>query len=159
MAAPRSKYSHTWSTLVLLDLLSQWTEEAMWSQLHSTCRNFNTYRQISRGMLDTGYKWDIHQCRPKIKELRQAYQKARESNSHSGAVPKTCHFFKELNAILSGDPTSTVKRTMDTSAGLETANSRLNPKDREVELKDDVEHDRVIRWRSKSGPLIKSGGV
>ncbi|EMP35934.1 hypothetical protein UY3_06900 [Chelonia mydas] len=41
------------------------------------------------------------------------------------------------------DPTSTAKSLVDTSAGLETADSRLNPEnevvDEEVELEDDVE--------------------
>ncbi|EMP42441.1 hypothetical protein UY3_00280 [Chelonia mydas] len=55
----------------------------------------------------------MHQCHAKIKELRQAYQKEREANCRSGAVPKTCCFYKELDIILGGDPTSTAKSPVD----------------------------------------------
>ncbi|EMP29796.1 hypothetical protein UY3_13079 [Chelonia mydas] len=53
------------------------------------------------------HKRDTQHCCAKTKELRQAYQKAREAIHHSGAVLKTCRFYKELHAILCGDPTST----------------------------------------------------
>ncbi|EMP28457.1 hypothetical protein UY3_14439 [Chelonia mydas] len=88
------------------------------------------------------YKPDIHQCRVKIKELKQAYQKAREANHCSGAGPKTCRFYKELYVILGSDPTT--KSPMDTSEGLEAAASGLNPDDEmvdeAVQLEDDVKH-------------------
>ncbi|EMP27131.1 Zinc finger and SCAN domain-containing protein 29 [Chelonia mydas] len=144
MAAPGSKRSPAWSTPELLDLLALWGEEAGQSQLPSSCRNFDTYGQISCGRLDKGYERDTHQCHTKIKELRQAYQKARESNSRSGAAPKTCRFYKELDTILGSDPTSTAKSPANTLVGLETADIGINPEDKiideEVKLEDDVEH-------------------
>nr|XP_042711914.1 uncharacterized protein LOC122174251 [Chrysemys picta bellii] len=51
----------------------------------------------------------------KIKELRQAYQKTREVNSHSGSAPQTCLFYEDLHAILGDDPTTTLKCSMDIS--------------------------------------------
>ncbi|XP_077684886.1 uncharacterized protein LOC144271416 isoform X3 [Eretmochelys imbricata] len=54
-------------------------------------------------------------ARVKVKELRNADCKAREANRHSGAAPATCRFYKELDVILGGDPTSTPSTTMDTS--------------------------------------------
>ncbi|KAM7151689.1 uncharacterized protein RBU57_012239 [Macrochelys suwanniensis] len=60
------------------------------------------------------------QCRVKVKELRNAYRKAREANCRSGGAPATCHFYKELDAILGGDPTSTLRTTMDTSEASST---------------------------------------
>ncbi|EMP35646.1 hypothetical protein UY3_07178 [Chelonia mydas] len=45
------------------------------------------------------------QCRAKIKELRQAYQQVRKANHCSGAAYKTCPFYKELDTILSDNPT------------------------------------------------------
>ncbi|XP_074984857.1 uncharacterized protein LOC142072207 [Caretta caretta] len=66
-------------------------------------------------MMERGHDWDILQCRVTVKELRNAYRKAREANSRSGAAPATCHFYKELDAILGGDPTSTPSTTMETS--------------------------------------------
>ncbi|XP_074800107.1 uncharacterized protein LOC141982175 [Natator depressus] len=48
-------------------------------------------------------------------ELRNAYRKAHEANSHSGAAPVTCRFYKELDAILGGNPTSAQSTTIGTS--------------------------------------------
>ncbi|XP_073189175.1 F-box/LRR-repeat protein 2 isoform X2 [Lepidochelys kempii] len=131
------------TTAELLDLLGIWEKEAVQSQLRSSCRNFNTYGQISCGLCEKGYDWDTVQCIAKIKELSQAYQKAREANLHSAAAPKSCRFNKELDAILCNDPTSTSKRPMDTLVGLETEDSGPNPEDevvdKEMELEDVVE--------------------
>ncbi|EMP30757.1 hypothetical protein UY3_12179 [Chelonia mydas] len=65
-------------------------------------------------MTERGHDWDTLQCRVKVKELRNAYHKAQEANHHSGAVPTSCLFYKDLDAILGGDPTSTVKAIVDT---------------------------------------------
>ncbi|KAM7172793.1 uncharacterized protein RBU57_003621 [Macrochelys suwanniensis] len=65
-------------------------------------------------MIERGHDRDAMQCRIKVKELRSAYRKAREANSRSGAPPKTCRFYKELDAILGGDPTTVPSTTMDT---------------------------------------------
>ncbi|EMP38459.1 Zinc finger and SCAN domain-containing protein 20 [Chelonia mydas] len=92
--AYRSKRSFAWTTAEPLDLISIWGEESVQSQLRSSCRNFDTYRQISQGLCKKGYDRDMLQCRVKIKELRQAYQKAREANCCSDAAPKTCQFYK-----------------------------------------------------------------
>ncbi|EMP33014.1 hypothetical protein UY3_09832 [Chelonia mydas] len=51
----------------------------------------------------------------KVKELRNAYHKSREANCCSSAVPTSCRFYKQLDAIFGGDPTSTEKATVDTS--------------------------------------------
>ncbi|EMP33432.1 hypothetical protein UY3_09416 [Chelonia mydas] len=66
-------------------------------------------------MTERGHDRDALQCRIKVKELRNAFRKAREANSHSGAAPATCCFYKELDAILGGNPISTRSTTMDTS--------------------------------------------
>ncbi|XP_074982310.1 uncharacterized protein LOC142071450 [Caretta caretta] len=58
-------------------------------------------------MKDRGHNKDLKQCRMKLKELRQAYQKTREANGHSGSEPQTCHFYDELHAILGGSATTT----------------------------------------------------
>ncbi|EMP29265.1 hypothetical protein UY3_13613 [Chelonia mydas] len=50
-------------------------------------------------MRDRGYSRDATQCRVKLKELRQAYQKTKESSRHSGTEPQTCRFYAELHAI------------------------------------------------------------
>ncbi|XP_074924388.1 uncharacterized protein LOC142047163 [Chelonoidis abingdonii] len=66
-------------------------------------------------MLERGHDWDALQCKVKVKELQSAYCKVCKGNSHSGAAPMTCHFYKELDAILGGDSTANLRTTMDTS--------------------------------------------
>ncbi|EMP27199.1 hypothetical protein UY3_15709 [Chelonia mydas] len=112
---PRARRSPLWSNGEVLDLISVWGKEAVQSELHSSCRNYDTYRQISRAMMERGHNQDAVQCRVKVKELRNAYHKAREANRHSSAAPTTCCFYEELNEILGGDPTSTPESTVETS--------------------------------------------
>ncbi|EMP25465.1 Zinc finger and SCAN domain-containing protein 29 [Chelonia mydas] len=119
MAGYRTKHILAWTTAELLDLISIWGEESVQSQLRLTRRNRDTYGQISRGLCEKGYDQDTQQCRAKIKELRQAYHKAWEANHHSGGAPKTCCLYKELNAILGGDPTSLADSPVDTSEAAE----------------------------------------
>ncbi|XP_043408012.1 zinc finger and SCAN domain-containing protein 20-like [Chelonia mydas] len=66
-------------------------------------------------MRERGHDRDALQCRVKVKELRDAYRKAREANGRSGAPATTCRFYKELDAILGGDPSSTPSTTTGTS--------------------------------------------
>ncbi|EMP39856.1 hypothetical protein UY3_02916 [Chelonia mydas] len=127
MAAARSKCSPAWTTAELLDLLSIWGEEAVQSQLHFNHRHLCRFREVC---VKKGYDQDTVQCTARVKELRQAYHKAREENHHSSAVPKTCQFYKELDAIFGGDPTCTVKNAMDTLAGLEAVERGPNPEDK-----------------------------
>ncbi|KAM7176623.1 uncharacterized protein RBU57_002241 [Macrochelys suwanniensis] len=111
---PRARRAPVWSNGELLDLIAVWGEEAVQSQLRSSWRNFDTFGQISRAMIERGHDRDAMQCRIKVKELQSAYRKAREANSRSGAPPKTCRFYKELDAILGGDPTTVPSTTVDT---------------------------------------------
>ncbi|EMP31664.1 hypothetical protein UY3_11206 [Chelonia mydas] len=62
-------------------------------------------------MKERGHDRDALHCRVKVKELRNAC----EAYRCSGAAPATCRFYKELDAILGADPTSTPCTTMDTS--------------------------------------------
>ncbi|KAM7159862.1 uncharacterized protein RBU57_010304 [Macrochelys suwanniensis] len=66
-------------------------------------------------MTERGHDWDTLQCRIKVKELRNAYHKVQEANRRSDAAPTSCRFYKELDVILGGNPTSTAKATVDTS--------------------------------------------
>ncbi|EMP37446.1 hypothetical protein UY3_05355 [Chelonia mydas] len=78
-------------------------------------------------MQKKGHKRDMQQCCDKIKEPRQVYQKARETNCSSGAALKTCHFYQELHAILSGNPTSTTKSPLDASGRTGGSDQRSQP--------------------------------
>ncbi|XP_065441486.1 zinc finger and SCAN domain-containing protein 29-like [Chrysemys picta bellii] len=112
---PRTKRAPAWSNGELLDLISVWGEEAVQSQLHSSRRNYDTFGKVSKDMMERGHDRDALQCRIKVKELRSAYRKARDANGRSGAPPVTCRFYKELDAILGVNSTSTPSTTMDTS--------------------------------------------
>ncbi|XP_065415087.1 zinc finger and SCAN domain-containing protein 20-like [Chrysemys picta bellii] len=65
--------------------------------------------------MERGHDQNALQCRIKVKELRSAYRKARDANGCSCTPPATCRFYKELDAILGVNPTSTPSITMDTS--------------------------------------------
>ncbi|KAM7172204.1 uncharacterized protein RBU57_003308 [Macrochelys suwanniensis] len=117
---PHARRSPVWSNGEVLDLISVCGEEAVQSQLHSSRRNYDTFGQISRDMMERGHDQDTLQCRVKVKELCNVYRKACEANSCSGGAPATCHFYKELDVILGGDPTSTLRTTMDTSEASST---------------------------------------
>ncbi|XP_048692355.2 uncharacterized protein LOC125630446 [Caretta caretta] len=112
---PRARRSPVWRNGEVLDLISVCGEEAIQSQLHSSRRNYDTFGQLSRDMMERGHDRDAVQCRVKVKEQQNAYRKTRKANSRSGAAPVTCRFYKKLDAILGGDPTSTLSTTMDTS--------------------------------------------
>ncbi|XP_074820957.1 uncharacterized protein LOC141994619 [Natator depressus] len=68
-------------------------------------------------MKDRGHNRDPKQCRVKLKELRQAYQKTREANGRSGSEPQTCRFYDELHVILGGSATTTPAVLFDSFNG------------------------------------------
>ncbi|EMP38714.1 hypothetical protein UY3_04033 [Chelonia mydas] len=90
-------------------------------------------------MTERGHDWDTLQCRVKVKELWNAYHKAQEANHCFGAAPMSCWFYKELDAVLGGDPTSTAKATVDTSLARMPVKS--GPSQEEEILNEDVEGD------------------
>ncbi|EMP30459.1 Zinc finger and SCAN domain-containing protein 29 [Chelonia mydas] len=112
---PRARRSPAGSNDEVLDFISVGGEEPVQSQLRSSRRNYDTFGQISTDMMERGHDCNTLQCRVKVKELLNTYHKAQEANCPSGAAPVTCRFYKELDAILGGDPTSTPSTTMDTS--------------------------------------------
>nr|XP_048705392.1 zinc finger and SCAN domain-containing protein 32-like [Caretta caretta] len=68
-------------------------------------------------MKDRGHNRDPKQCRVKLKELRQAYQKTREANGRSGSEPQTCRFYDELHAVLGCSATTTPTVCFDSVNG------------------------------------------
>ncbi|EMP34807.1 Zinc finger and SCAN domain-containing protein 29 [Chelonia mydas] len=94
------KRAPAWTEREVRDLITVWGEESVLSELRSSFRNAKTFVKISQGMKDRGHNRDPKQCRVKLKELRQAYQKTREANGRSGSEPQICRFYDELRAIL-----------------------------------------------------------
>nr|XP_048712913.1 zinc finger protein with KRAB and SCAN domains 2-like [Caretta caretta] len=105
MESQNRKRAPAWTEREVWDLIAVWGEESVLSELRSSLRNAKTFVKISQGMKDRGHNRDPKQCRVKLKELRQAYQKTREANGRSGSEPQTCRFYDELHAILGGPAT------------------------------------------------------
>ncbi|EMP34378.1 hypothetical protein UY3_08491 [Chelonia mydas] len=99
-------------------------------------------------MGEKGYTRDTQQCRVKIKELQQAYQKTREANSHSGSAPQTCCLYKELHAVLSGNPTTIPKCFVDTSQELWAASGN-----NEEDIVDEEEEEENV-WQESGGSIL-----
>ncbi|KAM9165639.1 uncharacterized protein ACDP82_002551 [Pangshura tecta] len=102
----------------VLDLIAIWGEDSVLTELRSKRRNEKEFERISKAMMDKGHSRDSVQCRVKVKELRQAYQKTKEANGRSGAGPKTCRFYAELHAILGGCATSSPPLSLDSDLGV-----------------------------------------
>nr|XP_048710432.1 zinc finger and SCAN domain-containing protein 32-like [Caretta caretta] len=94
-------------------------------------------------MKDRGHNRDPKQCRVKLKELRQAYQKTREVNGRSGSEPQTCRFYDELHAILGGSATTTPAVLFDSFNG-DGGNTEAGFRDEEDDDDDDDDDDDVL---------------
>ncbi|XP_065410452.1 myb/SANT-like DNA-binding domain-containing protein 2 [Chrysemys picta bellii] len=121
MQSENRKRAPAWTVREVLDLIAVWGDDSMLSDLCSKRLNANTFEKISKGMMERGHNRDSTQCRVKVKELRQAYQKTKESNGCSGAEPQTCRFYAELHAILGGGATTTAPLTVDSKEGVLSA--------------------------------------
>ncbi|XP_048699432.2 uncharacterized protein LOC125633754 [Caretta caretta] len=117
MESQNRKRAPAWTEREVRDLIAVWGEESVLSELRSSFRNAKTFVKISQGMKDRGHNRDPKQCRVKLKELRQAYQKTREANSRSASEPQTCRFYDELHAILGGSATTTPAVLFDSFNG------------------------------------------
>ncbi|XP_074929774.1 uncharacterized protein LOC142047937 [Chelonoidis abingdonii] len=98
-------------------------------------------------MMEKGHTRDTVQCRMKVKELRQAYQKTKEANGRSGAGPKTCRFYAELHAILGGSATTTPPLSVDSEVGVvisamgeDSADGEDEEEEEEDELAESTQH-------------------
>ncbi|XP_073167883.1 uncharacterized protein [Lepidochelys kempii] len=117
MESQNRKRAPAWTEREVRDLIAVWGEESMLSELRSSFRNAKIFVKISQGMKDRGHNRDPKQCHVKLKELRQAYQKTRGANGHSGSEPQTCRFYNELHAILGGSATTTPAVLFDSFNG------------------------------------------
>ncbi|XP_065454442.1 myb/SANT-like DNA-binding domain-containing protein 2 [Chrysemys picta bellii] len=112
------KRAPAWTDREVLDLIAVWGDESVLSELRSKRRNAKIYETISKAMTETGYSRDATQCRVKIKELRQGYQKTKEANGRSGSQPQTCRFYEALHSILGAATTTTPALTVDSEDGI-----------------------------------------
>ncbi|XP_053888285.1 myb/SANT-like DNA-binding domain-containing protein 7 [Malaclemys terrapin pileata] len=117
MESQDRKRAPAWTEREVRHLLAMWGDESVLAELHSSKRNGKILEKVSKATKDRGHNRDAQQCRMKIKELRQAYHKAREANRRSGAEPPTCHFYAELHAMLRGAATTTPTLCFDSING------------------------------------------
>uniref|UniRef100_A0A8C3SNS7 Myb/SANT-like DNA-binding domain-containing protein n=1 Tax=Chelydra serpentina TaxID=8475 RepID=A0A8C3SNS7_CHESE len=114
MQSQNRKRAPAWTEREVLDLIAVWGDESVLSELRLKRRNAKIYEK----MTDRGYSRDATQCRIKIKEPRQVYQKTKESNGLSGSDPQTCCFYAALHAILGGAATTIPPLSMDSKDGV-----------------------------------------
>ncbi|XP_065448971.1 uncharacterized protein LOC135983118 [Chrysemys picta bellii] len=112
------KRAPAWTDREVLDLIAVWGDESVLSELRSKRRNAKIYEKISKDMSERGYSRDATQCRVKIKELRQGYQKTKEANRRSGSHPQTSRFYEALHSILGAAATTTPPVTVDSEDGI-----------------------------------------
>ncbi|KAM9173110.1 zinc finger and SCAN domain-containing protein 20-like [Pangshura tecta] len=118
MQSQNRKRAPAWTDRELLDLITVWGDKSVLSELRSKKRNAKIYEKISKATTDRGYSRDATQCRVKIKELRQGYQKTKAANGCSGSQPQTCRFYKALQSILGAATTTTPPLTVDSEDGI-----------------------------------------
>ncbi|XP_053885309.1 uncharacterized protein LOC128837794 [Malaclemys terrapin pileata] len=147
MQADNRKRAPAWTVREVLDLIAVWGEDSVLAELRSKRRNAKTFEKISKGMMERGHNRDSEQCRVKVKELRQAYQKTKEANGRSGSEPWTCRFYAELHAILGGAATTTPPVIVDSGSGIvssatpeDSADGGEEEEEEEDELAESTQH-------------------
>ncbi|XP_053875590.1 myb/SANT-like DNA-binding domain-containing protein 2 [Malaclemys terrapin pileata] len=147
MQADNRKRAPAWTVREVLDLIAVWGEDSVVAELRSKRRNAKTFEKISKGMMERGHNRDSEQCRVKVKELRQAYQKTKEANGRSGSEPRTCRFYAELHAILGGAATTTPPVIVDSGSGIvssatpeDSADGGEEEEEEEDELAESTQH-------------------
>ncbi|XP_065421363.1 myb/SANT-like DNA-binding domain-containing protein 2 [Chrysemys picta bellii] len=144
MQADNRKRAPAWTMREVLDLIAVWGEDSVLAELRSKRRNAKTFEKISKGMMERGHNRDSEQCRVKVKELRQAYQKTKEANGRSGSEPRTCRYYAELHAILGGAATTTPPLFVDSGSGIvstpEDSADGVEEEEEEDELAESTQH-------------------
>ncbi|XP_065422836.1 uncharacterized protein LOC135975545 [Chrysemys picta bellii] len=137
MQADNQKRAPAWTVPEVLDLIAIWGEDSVLAELRSKRRNAKTFEKISKGMMERGHNRVSDQCHVKVKELRQAYQKTKEANGHSGSEPRTCRFYDELHAVLGGAATTAPPLTVDSEGGIISSATPEDSADGEEEEEED----------------------
>ncbi|XP_065449274.1 uncharacterized protein LOC135983141 [Chrysemys picta bellii] len=141
MQADNRKRPPAWTVRKVLDLIAIWGEDSVLAELCSKRRNAKTFEKIFKGMMERGHNRDSDQCCVKVKELRQAYQKTKEANGHSGSQPQTCRFYAKLHAILWGATTTTPPVTVDSGSGIVSSATPEDSADGEEEEEEEEEDE------------------
>ncbi|XP_050800266.1 uncharacterized protein LOC127046791 [Gopherus flavomarginatus] len=142
MQSPENrKRAPAWTAQEVLDLIAVWGEDSVLTELHSKRQNEKIFEKMSKAMMEKGHTRDSVQCRVKVKELRQAYQKTKAANGKSGSGPKTCRFYAELHAILGGCATTTPPLSVDSEVGVVISTMAEDSVEGEDEEEEEEEED------------------
>lgn len=99
----------TWSSEEVQALIDIWSDEQISRLLVVTHKNFAVFRLFSEKMAARGFNRTPHQCRIKVKKLRQRYFWVRDLTQKIGSsVEEKSRFvwYKDLDGILGRRPTS-----------------------------------------------------
>ncbi|XP_050817970.1 myb/SANT-like DNA-binding domain-containing protein 2 [Gopherus flavomarginatus] len=142
MQSPENrKRAPAWTAREVLDLIAIWGEDSVLKELRSKRQNEKIFEKISKAMMAKGHSRDSVQCRVKVKELRQAYQKTKAANGRSGSGPKTCRFYAELHAILGGCATTTPPLFVDSEVEVVISTMAEDSAEGEDEEEEEEEDD------------------
>ncbi|XP_065409189.1 uncharacterized protein LOC122173773 [Chrysemys picta bellii] len=117
MQADNRKRAPAWTVWEVLDLIAVWGEESVLAELRSKRRNAKTFEKTSKCMMERGHNRDSDQCRVKIKELRQAYQKTggkRSLRVRAADMP----LLRQAACSSGGAATTTPPLTVDSETGI-----------------------------------------
>ena len=94
-----------WGDDEVFTLIEIWADEGIQQQLDSCTRKRPVFETIARRLGEEGeYTRTFIQVREKIKQLKQAYKKGKDSNNRSGSNRKTFKYFESIDKILGDRP-------------------------------------------------------
>ncbi len=114
-AAAGKMDSRGWGAQETRCLISIWAEDSVQQKLDDTYRNRAIYEDISKMMKGNGHSRSWQQCQRKIKHLKHAFRKAKDSNNKSGGDRISCPFYAELDRVLGDRPACRLQTTTTTT--------------------------------------------
>ncbi|KAM6943609.1 uncharacterized protein FYW49_006435 [Xenentodon cancila] len=106
----------TWSSEEVQALMDIWSEEYISRLLVATHKNSEVFKLFSEKMAERGFNRSLHQCRIKVKKLRQQYVKVREALARSGSSEgekEKFVWYDDLDGILGTRPASSPKHVIE----------------------------------------------
>ena len=91
------KTRESWNYLQTSVLVNMWAENIQ--QIESS-RSYEAWQKIKREIDNNGPSKSVKQIKTKLRNLKDAYKKAKENNKTSGASPEFPPFFEEFDTIL-----------------------------------------------------------
>ena len=105
MSEAKTERGTLWGDDEVMALIEIWADEGIQQQLDSCTRKRPIFEKIARRLQEEGeYIRTFVQVREKIKQLKQAYKKVKDSNNKSGNNRKTFKHFESIDKILGDRP-------------------------------------------------------